>query len=175
MYVTTSGVNPSGLGCWSWHLLEGEEGYHTRVVTSYAPCDSTESRPDTYYQQKLRYITKKALKTTPKHMFQEDLGPIHSTEEMESKRGQGNTRDRCKQGCTWWRHMQALWKGQPQHEKRSTSVKPFYTLNSYIRHSGFIFRHSVFESFTTTHHFRQCYPSIIHETSESRDMTKSRL
>jgi hypothetical protein len=100
VYVTTSGVNPSGLGCWSWHLLEGEEGYHTRVVTSYAPCDSTESRPDTYYQQKLRYITKKALKTTQKQMFQEDLGPIHSTEEMESKRGQGNTHDRCKQGCT---------------------------------------------------------------------------
>ena len=26
-YVTNSGADPSGLGKWSWYLLEGEEGF----------------------------------------------------------------------------------------------------------------------------------------------------
>jgi hypothetical protein len=72
-HVTTSGVDPSGLGRWSWYLLEGEEGYRTRVVTAYAPCGSAASRSETYYQQQMRYITEKALKTNPKQMFREDL------------------------------------------------------------------------------------------------------
>ena len=37
-YVTRSGVDPSGLGQWSWYLLEGVKGYQTRVVTAYTPC-----------------------------------------------------------------------------------------------------------------------------------------
>ena len=54
-------------------MLEGEEGYRTRVVTTCAPCNSEAKNTVTYYQQQARYIVEKALKTNPKEMFQEDL------------------------------------------------------------------------------------------------------
>ena len=73
-YVTNSGADPSGLGRWSWYLLEGEEGYRTRVISAYAPCGSTASKDETYYQQQARYITEKGLKNTnPKKMFRQDI------------------------------------------------------------------------------------------------------
>ena len=68
-YVTTSGVDPGGLGRWLWSLLEGEERYRTRVVTAYAPCGSAASNTETYYQQQVRYIVEKAPKTNAKEMF----------------------------------------------------------------------------------------------------------
>ena len=68
-YVTTSGVDPSGLGRWSWYLLEGEEEYQTRVVTAYALCGSAVSEIDTYYQQQARYIVEKNPQANPKEMF----------------------------------------------------------------------------------------------------------
>ena len=71
--VTTYGVDPIGLGRWSWYLLEGEEGYQIRVVTAYAPCVSAASNTETYYQQQARYIVEKALKTNLHEMFWEDL------------------------------------------------------------------------------------------------------
>ena len=73
MYVTTSGVDPSGLGRWSWYLLEGKEGYQARVITAYAHGGSTVNRSATYYRQQVRYIAEKALKTSPKQMVREDL------------------------------------------------------------------------------------------------------
>ena len=69
VYVTKSGVDPSGLGQWSWYLLEGDNGYQTRVITAYAPCGSAASTSETYYQQQARYITKEAFKTNPKELF----------------------------------------------------------------------------------------------------------
>ena len=73
-YVTNSGADPSGLGRWSWYLLEGEEGFRTRVISAYAPCGSAASKEETYYQQQARYITEKGLKNmNPKKMFRDDL------------------------------------------------------------------------------------------------------
>ena len=72
--MTDSGVDPSGLGRWSWYLLEGEEGFRSRVISAYAPCGSAASKEETYYQQQARYITEKGLRdTNPKKMFREDL------------------------------------------------------------------------------------------------------
>ena len=72
-YVKDSGVNPSGLGRWSWYLLEGSGGIRTRVVLTYAPTGSSASRAETYWMQQVRYITKRGLKTNPKEMFRKDL------------------------------------------------------------------------------------------------------
>ena len=60
-YVTNSGADPSGLGRWSWYLLQGEEGFRTRVISAYAPCGSAASKDETYYQQQARYIIEKAV------------------------------------------------------------------------------------------------------------------
>lgn len=46
-YVKDSGVDPSGLGRWSWYLLQGKEGFSTRVITAYTPCGSAASRKKT--------------------------------------------------------------------------------------------------------------------------------
>ena len=72
-YVKDSGVDHTGLGRWSWYLLEGEPGYKTRVITAYAPCGDKTSDIATVYKQQWRYIQEKGLKTNPKSMFREDL------------------------------------------------------------------------------------------------------
>ena len=72
-YVTDSGVDPSGLGRWSWYQLEGSEGIKTRIVSAYAPTGSLASREETYWKQQVRYIMKKGLKTNPKEMLRKDL------------------------------------------------------------------------------------------------------
>ena len=39
-YVKDCDTDYTGLGRWSWYLLEGEPGHRTRVITAYAPCGS---------------------------------------------------------------------------------------------------------------------------------------
>ena len=36
-YVADSGVDPSGLGHWSWYQVEGSEGIKTRILPAYTP------------------------------------------------------------------------------------------------------------------------------------------
>ena len=67
------GVDASGLGRWSWYLLEGKENRRSRIVLAYAPCGSAASESTTYYQQQARYIKTKGLKTNSKEMFRKDL------------------------------------------------------------------------------------------------------
>ena len=96
-YVTNSGADPSGLGRWSWYLLEGEEGFRTRVISAYAPCGSAASKDETYYQQQARYITEKALKdTNPKKMFRDDL--LGQLRKWWKKRRQNSINDGRKRG-----------------------------------------------------------------------------
>ena len=74
-YVKTDGTgqDPTGLGRWSWYLLEGSPGHRTRVVTAYAPCGGAQSREGTYFHHNLNYIRTKGLRTNPKDMFRDDL------------------------------------------------------------------------------------------------------
>ncbi len=37
-FVKDSGNNHTGLGRWSWYLVEGEPGHRTYVITAYTPC-----------------------------------------------------------------------------------------------------------------------------------------
>ena len=72
-YVKDSGVDHTGLGRWSWYLLEGEPSHFTYVITAYAPCGNSDSGVSTYYRQSLRFIQKHGLRTNPKTMFRDDL------------------------------------------------------------------------------------------------------
>ena len=65
-YITTAGVNLSGLRRWLWYPLEGDEGYQTRVITAYASYGSAASKTEAYYQQQVRCIVEKALKKIQK-------------------------------------------------------------------------------------------------------------
>ena len=67
------GVDPPGLGRWSWYLLKRSKRVKTSVIPAYAPCGSAASKKETYWQQQVRYVTKKGLKTHPKGMFRKDI------------------------------------------------------------------------------------------------------
>ena len=45
----------------------------TRVVSAYAPTRMSVSKAETYWQQQVRHITRKRLKTNPKKMFRKDI------------------------------------------------------------------------------------------------------
>ena len=72
-FVVDSGVDHTDLGRWSWYLLEGSPGHRTRVISAYAPCGNAACDTSTVYQQHMRYIWEKGLKTNPKKMFADDL------------------------------------------------------------------------------------------------------
>ena len=55
-YVKKLGTDHTGLGRWSWYLLEGEPGHFTYVITAYAPCGNKDSGDSTYFKQSERYI-----------------------------------------------------------------------------------------------------------------------
>ena len=86
-YVKANGTghDPTGLGRWSWYLLEGSPGHKTRVITAYAPCGGSQSREGTYYHHSLNYIRNKGLRTNPRDMFRDDL-----VEAIRQWRSQGN-------------------------------------------------------------------------------------
>ena len=63
------GKDHTGLGRWSWYLVEGEPGHRTRFVSAYAPTGSEASEEPLYWKQSMRYINKKGFNSNPKAMF----------------------------------------------------------------------------------------------------------
>ena len=72
-FVVDSNTDHTGLGRWSWYLVEGEPGHRTYFITAYAPCGNTAAGHHTVYKQQERFIHLKGLNTNPKAMFREDL------------------------------------------------------------------------------------------------------
>ena len=72
-FVKDSGTDHTGLGRWSWYLLEGATRHKTRVITAYTPCGDANSGKSTVYSQHMNYIQHKGLRTDPKSMFRDDL------------------------------------------------------------------------------------------------------
>ena len=71
--VVDKGNDHTGLGRWSWYLVEGEPGHRTYVMTVYASCGNVGVGDHTFYKQQERYIQEKVLKTNPKALFRDDL------------------------------------------------------------------------------------------------------
>ena len=73
-YVKNSGSDHTGLGRWSYYLLEGEPGHKTRVVTAYSPCGSQSSGLSTNWKAQQRYIETHGIRAKgPEAMFWDDL------------------------------------------------------------------------------------------------------
>jgi hypothetical protein len=66
------GQDNSGLGRWSWLLLQGRHGYFTRFITVYRPC-KTKDNLGSAYNQHLRYWRDKGNFECPLIIFDQDL------------------------------------------------------------------------------------------------------
>lgn len=69
----SSGVDTTGLGRWSWILLEGHYGIRVRIITAYNPCKTRSTQLSTVYAQHRRYFLTQKVDTCPRLMFRRDL------------------------------------------------------------------------------------------------------
>lgn len=53
--VLETGIDPSGLGRWSWTRFRGKHDVTTRVICAYRPCKPSSAGPNTAYSQQLRF------------------------------------------------------------------------------------------------------------------------
>jgi hypothetical protein len=69
-----SGHDPSGLGRWSWILLEGKQGMQTRVISGYRPVIDRSDRPSSVFSQHQLYFNSIDRECDPRAAFLTDLG-----------------------------------------------------------------------------------------------------
>ena len=72
-FVIDSGIDHTGLGGWSWYLVEGQPGHVTYLIAAYAHCGNTRIGEATVYEQQERFIEEKILKTNPQTIFCEGI------------------------------------------------------------------------------------------------------
>lgn len=69
----SSGVDDSGLGRWSWLLLEGHRQNKVRVISAYNPCRTQPNQLHTVYSQHKRYFLSQKRDVCPRIQFRKDL------------------------------------------------------------------------------------------------------
>ena len=70
--VISKGRDPSGLGRWSWLLIEGKQHYRTRLISVYRPCHSETNLSGVYLQHR-RYFGLQGQDREPREALLEDL------------------------------------------------------------------------------------------------------
>jgi hypothetical protein len=69
--VAALGIDPSGLGRWSWLKLSGREQHSLVVASAYRPVQAI--GPNTVYSQQQRYLFQKGCNDDPREVFYQDL------------------------------------------------------------------------------------------------------
>ncbi len=54
--ITSSGVNPSGLGCWSWFCLQGHAICSVCIICGYCPVEKEKSHLQNIYSQQKHHL-----------------------------------------------------------------------------------------------------------------------
>ena len=54
-YAQEVGVDPTGLGRWSWIRLTGDNDLHTTIIYAYSPCKPRKTSLLSTYAQQMRY------------------------------------------------------------------------------------------------------------------------
>ena len=62
----SSGVDDSGLGRWSWVLIEGDRERHARIISAYNPCRTKIDQFSTVYSQHKRFFLKNKSDVCPR-------------------------------------------------------------------------------------------------------------
>lgn len=81
----SSGVDDTGLGRWSWLLLEGHRGVQIRIISAYNPCKTKSSQTSTVYSQHRRYFLNRNQDVCPRLQFRPDLCQFISTCQQASE------------------------------------------------------------------------------------------
>lgn len=84
--VTCTGADETGLGRWSWLLLEGKNDVKVRIITAYNPCKTSHKRPATVYTQHRRYFLSKNNITCPRTQFRIDLCALIKRWQLKNNR-----------------------------------------------------------------------------------------
>jgi len=79
MNITSSGVDPSGLGCWSWLCLQGHIGRSIRIVCGYCPNEAKKASLQSVYSQQCHHLESLGDPTCPRAAFFRDLSASLAT------------------------------------------------------------------------------------------------
>jgi len=71
--ITTSGIDPSGLGCWSWFHLQGHTGRSVCIVCGYCPNEAKKASLQSVYSQQRCHLESLGDPTCPRAAFFRDL------------------------------------------------------------------------------------------------------
>ena len=69
-----SGVNPTGLGQWSWSKFACKGGMIVRIITAYRPVQDRSNRPGTIFLQQEKHFANQKQSKNPRTAILEDLG-----------------------------------------------------------------------------------------------------
>ena len=79
MNITASGVDPSGLGCWSWFCLQGHTGCSVHIVCNYHPNKAKKASLQSVYSQQRHHLESLGDPTCPHAAFFQDLSASLAT------------------------------------------------------------------------------------------------
>jgi exonuclease III len=83
-YTMGSGIDPSGLGRWTWSRYRGKGGMTLRIASVYCPCVNT-TGPLSVYKQHITHLQNTNDDRNPRKAFLEDL-----KQEMETWQAEGD-------------------------------------------------------------------------------------
>lgn len=83
--VLKSGVDTSGLGRWSWMLLEQLPGHRTRLVSAYQPCANRQGGYASCYSQQRAYHREQGDRRCPRFLFR-----LHLITQLRKWRDEGD-------------------------------------------------------------------------------------
>ncbi len=77
--ISTTGSDPSGLGCWVWFALLGWTGTTTCIISAYPPSDSSLTQTSSVQAQQRSYLLSQEDPCQPRMAFLCDLSLAIST------------------------------------------------------------------------------------------------
>ncbi len=81
--ISSTGSDPSGLGCWVWFALSGQTGITTCIISTYHPSNSSFAQTNSIQAQHQSYLLSQHDPCQPRSAFFCDLGLAISTWQVD--------------------------------------------------------------------------------------------
>jgi len=82
-FISATGSDPSGLGCWVWFVLSGWTGITTCIISAYCPSDSSLAQANSILAQQCSYLLSQDDPCQPRKAFFCNLGLAISTWQVD--------------------------------------------------------------------------------------------